>query len=134
MHGTLGAARDVDVAGTHDADVGGASSMRLNASGPCDRHLRLLGLNSAGIEVARAGNIIICRLRLARAGLSATRPRDRELERLDVHRHHIDSARAGDGAFEPIALNLVDLDIAGAGNRRSAQLRDGDREIGMPAR
>src|SRR5689334_20301696 len=92
-------------------------------------NLESLGLDRAGVDVARAGNLIVCRLRRPRAGLHAAGAGDGQLQLLHAHRGDIDAARARDRAVERRARDLVDLDVARAGDARAVQLRNGDREV-----
>src|SRR5690349_1145907 len=57
-HGALGAAAQVDVAGSDDVDRGGAGGMAVDAARPRDRHLGLLGGHAGGVDSARSGDVI----------------------------------------------------------------------------
>ena len=75
----------------------------------------------AGIDIARAGDVVVGALRLAGARLGAARSGDRQLQRSDVERCDVEPARAGDRAVEAIALDAVDLDVARTGDGRAAE-------------
>src|SRR6185369_2747002 len=101
--------------------------MRAHVARTRDRDLYVLGLDCTGIHTARTRDVILRRLRPARA-LDAARARDFQLEGLHIHGSNDDSAGAGDGPVEALAGDLVDADVARPGDRSPGQLRHGHRE------
>src|SRR5690242_1652968 len=127
----LGAAGNIDVARAHDTDVGGSLGLCLHASRSHDGNLGLLRLDRAGVDIARAGDLIFRRLRPARARLDAARSGDGKLQRLDVESGDVERPRTGDIASEAVALHMIDLDVARSRDRSAGQLRHRHGEGGL---
>src|SRR5574338_448061 len=72
-----------------------------------------------------ADGAILGDLRLARADLRVARAGHRELQRLYVNRSDSDVARASQGRLEAVAVDRIYVQVAGARERRAAQLRHG---------
>src|SRR5690606_26232127 len=124
-HRTAAGAGNVDVAASHDRDVGLLSDHEIDVTRPGDRHGGVLALQPRSVDIAGAADRDARETR-GPAGGDAASAADVEVGPLDLEQADLEFARPGYLALEAFTLDPVDADVAGAGLRDGLELRHGD--------